>query len=367
MKHISLFILILLFCQHIFAQNTCEKITTAALEKLPLLIQQNEYDKIKTITQTIEASCGKTEFTQRIEIIYNLINKQNSAILINEYVFSNRMDDKLIYRWDESAKGDYNTIYNRKKSKFEYIPLQHIVDSLLKVKAVALLKSENYSFSTSERSILNLFADNIAEFKRTTTGHNSTLFDKDEKQYDNDITIGIHAGVFKPLSNDNYYFTAPTFGISVMTPFKYKWIGELQYKLRTDSRANNIFINDDGRDVEINAQSLHNIGLGIGYKLLHNKSWIILPKLNFGLGFIWTGISENTIEVDEYGDEYESVAYKNVNTLHSTGGISIMRHIKKKMYIGTEISYHYIPYTSDSKLLSPIQSKYASWEIFFRF
>lgn len=367
--YLTVFFILLPF-SYAFTQNTCESLMNASLQKLPNILVKNEFSQLQTIISTLKSSCEKNELALRMEIIQQLIQKENTHTSITQYL-DGKYDQLLVQRFDDAASKNANKLYKQNPKKYQYFPLNHLVDSLLKVKAIALLQSENYMLNDKEIAVVYLFADYIDDFYKELDRKPAQrpVIDKirEREELKNTPTIGISLGVFSPLGKNPIYGNAPTFGLSVMGPLNNSIIPELSYKLRihNDAAPFDMKYKDEVREVAPN--SSHFLNVGIGYKVYDSGRLIILPKVNTGVGFIWTGLSESYYEEDEYGNEEKNISFKNINTWHNSAGIAGMLHIKRKTYIGIEANYHIIPYVWDKKLVSDIPSHYGSLEIFIRF
>lgn len=368
-KPVITFLFLFISTFSLFAQNQCETVTAIAIEKLLTQLQRNDYDGIAQTLNTMEASCGESEFTLRTRLIYQIINKTNTDQLRSKY-FKNKFDSKLITRWDDSYEN--KTVYLQNKKKYDYVPLGHPTDSLLKIKATALLNSPTYNnINKEEEALLYLFNDDIDSYLNIMQPESAPDKKMKERievdQHKEKNTFGVHIGSFQPIGENYYFGKSVTGGLSYMTPFINDFVLDVHYKFRTHSKAPafDFVYKEEIREVE--SKSSHVIALGVGYKLLDKSRFIILPKINLGYGFIWTGLSETVYGEDDDGNETETMRFRNVQTLHSSLGISIMRHIAKKTYIGIESNVHLVPYKWDSRLKSDIPSKYASFEFFVRF
>ena len=319
----------------------------------------------------MEASCGENEFTLRTRLIYKIIHKENTESLSTKYL-KNNFDQDLILRWDNAAEANYEVNYSTNKKAYNFVPLRHEVDSLLKIKAIALLNSPNYTtINNQELALLYLFADDIdSYFDLTKSMQESEKQTNDREAYESHMqrhSFGVYAGYFTPLGTNSYFSESLTAGFSIMTPFTYNFVGELQYKFRIHPNAKGFDFLYKGDIREVKPNTSHVISLGLGYKLLDRNKFIILPKINLGLGFIWTGLSEKEYGEDDQGNETETTRLRNVNTLHSTFGLTFMRKVGHKIYTGIESNLQLIPYQWDNTLKSPIPSKYGSIEFFVRF
>ncbi|MCA5006204.1 hypothetical protein [Sphingobacterium bovistauri] len=353
------------------AQNNCEQISTLSLEKLISLLKKNDVPNILTIMNTIEANCGENEFTLRTRLIYQVINKENTDAIYTRYI-KNKFDETLIKRWDNASDTDYQNIYAKNKKSFNFVPLRHPTDSLLKIKASAILNSPSYStINNNDVAILHLFADDIDAYlniMQPKSAPDKKMKERIEnEQHKEKNTFGVHAGSFMPIGENIYFKNSFTGGLSYMSPFINDFVFDVHYKFRIHSNAPafDFMYKDELREVASN--SSHVVAVGLGYKLLDKSRFIILPKVNIGYGVIWTGLSETVYGEDDEGNETEFMQLRNVQTLHSSLGIALMRHIKNKTYIGVESNVHLVPYTWDGRLHSTIPSKYASLEFFVRF
>lgn len=364
-----LFIIILVYSPYCLAQQGCETLVTASLQRLPSVLVKNDFNQLQTIINTLKGGCDKNELALRLEITQQLVLQQNTDLSIKAYL-DGRYDDILVQRFDDAASKKANEQYRRNPEKYQYFPLNHKVDSLLKLKAQALLSSESYTLNPRETAIVYLFADYIDNFydELDKTPKKRPIIDKikEADKMKDAPTIGVHAGIFSPLQRNTAYGVAPAFGLSLMGPFSNLFIPELSYKFRVHEAAP-FDMKYKGEIREVSPRSSHFISLGIGYKVYDSGKIIVLPKLNSGLGFIWTGLSESYYQEDEYGNEERNTSYKNINTWQNSIGVASMLHIKRKTYIGLETNYHFIPYSWDSRLKSNIPSHYVSLDLFIRF
>ena len=62
-------------------------------------------------------------------------------------------------RFRDAAREDYAYQYESNKQQYNYVPLRHPIDQLIKTRAKALLQSQSYTLSDAEIDILNLFSN----------------------------------------------------------------------------------------------------------------------------------------------------------------------------------------------------------------
>ena len=343
----------------------CDKITQISLKKLVTIVDKNDFSDLETVLGTIQSSCGESEFTQRLRILRALIEKTSAGALIADYLSKN-YHENLVMRWDYSVEPEYKSIYNNNKSDFNYVPLNHPVDSLIKIKSNALLNSSAYNLTEQEREIAFLFSDNIEAFYQSyqneappTTPPTKIKETRGAKDRGGMI---ISAGVEFPITgNDPLFKTNPTFSFMYSSKLSTPFLYELGVKIRVNSndRAFDYLLYDEIETV--NSSVSLSFGGNLGYKIFDNEKYS-------------TGLSEVTDSYyydDYYYDDYEqgtsSVRYHNVNSMRTSLGVSVMRHLAKKKYIGIEGAYHYISYDWEKNLLTSIQPNYGSLQMFFRF
>jgi len=358
-------------------QQDCEQITKIALDRLIPLIQKNDYTELETVLSTIQSVCGENEFTQRMRIFRALLEKKSGGELIADYLAKN-YHEILVMRWDYSIEEKYQSIYQNNKKDFNYIPLKHPIDSLLKIKAEALLHSTAFNLTEQEEEIALLFADRIDEFyqsyEKPISPAKPTALEKARQRaaYKDRGGFSIYAGAEFPITGtDPLFKTNPVMGFMYSSPLASNFLYELGLKIRINSNDRDFEYWLDNQTEVINSAASYSIGGTAGYKVFDNDTFIIYPKLGLFFESTGTGLSEVTYydNGNYYDDEYGSsnVKYHNVNTMRASAGFAFMRHISTKKYIGLEASYHYIPYNWDNQLQTNIQPNYASLQLFFRF
>lgn len=156
-----------------------------------------------------------------------------------------------------------------------------------------------------------------------------------------------------------------------------QFIYDLGVKIRVNSndRSFDYLLYDEIQTV--NSGVSLSFGGNLGYKIYDNNKFIIAPKVGLYYEATSTGLTEVTSDYyDDYYDDYyyddydqpaNSVQFHNVNSMRLNAGLTVMRHLAKKKYLGIEAAYHYISYDWEKNLLTEIQSNYASLQMFFRF
>lgn len=353
----------------------CEQIVKIALEKLVPAVDKNNFNDLEPVLGTIQSACGENEFTQRMRIIRALIEKKSTGAIIADYLSKN-YHEMLVMRWDYSVENEYKKIYESNKADFNFIPLNHPIDSLVKLKANALLTSPSYNLTEQEREIALLFADHLDEFYQSYEGPAPQPTAIETIQYSESHKhrsgVIISAGAEFPITgSDPLFKTNPTFSIMYSSPMSYLLLAEFGLKVRINSNDRSFDYVLYNEIEHVNSTASFSIGGNVGVKVFDNDKYIIFPKAGIYYDMTSTGLTEYSdgYYYDEYGYEQSSgsVRYNNVNTMRTTLGLSVMRHIDRKKYIGLEFAYHYVPYNWDNSLLTNIQPNYASAQIFFRF
>lgn len=384
--------------QEPYSRQPCEGIMEVTLDKLTPLIDKNDYSKIEPLLNTIQASCGENEFTQRLRILRALIEKNTTGELIADYLSKNYAED-LVMRWDYSVEEEYKSIYLNNKSDFDYIPLNHPIDSLIKLKAAALLYSTSYNLTEQEEAIALLFADEIDEFYETL-GYEAPAAKRIKSRAPQDTKIinertdqsgqqeaqlaaqpyykdrggfNIYAGAEFPITGtDPLFKTNPTFGFMYSSKLSTQILYELGLKVRINTADREFDYDLDGEVETVNSGASYSIGGNLGYKLFDNTKFIIFPKVGLFWDITSTGLTEVTDGFYDpyYEDEYlspSSIRFNSVNTMRTSLALTLMRQLIEKKYVGIELAYHYIPYNWDGSLISKIQPNYSSAQLFFRF
>ncbi|MDR2271329.1 MAG: hypothetical protein LBF27_10540 [Sphingobacterium sp.] len=358
------------------AQETCEKHTAEILPLITTALNSNEFDRIDPLLNTLQASCGVTEFGQRLRILLLIIEKKNSSAEIERYI-DNNLDKAFIQRLDAADQNDFLYQYEQNKEKYNFYPLRHPLDNLIKIRAKALLSSSNYLLNNTEKDILHLFAD-------TDIQEGEPIQQNTPAPYTRPQTAGNRSkskmgyvpliGVMSPLGGANKIFgTNVMFGFMLMSSLERKFIFEGGFNVRINSNDKNINYNYEGSDVTVNSSATGFIGGAVGYKIFDNDKCILIPKGIIGIDITDTGITES-VYTDGYYDPdgyYYDGGYNDrmvtINNVHLGLGFSSLFQMKNKKYVGIEVGYHYAPYDASSKVLTPIQSNYGTAALFFRF
>ncbi|RZF59655.1 hypothetical protein [Sphingobacterium corticibacterium] len=354
----------------------CEQVTKVALDKLVDILRKNDFEQLETVLNTIQSVCGENEFTQRLRILRALVEKKTTGDIIADYLAKN-YQEILVMRWDYSVEEKYVEIYQNNKADFDFVPLRHPIDPLIKKKALALLNSPSYNLTEQEEKIALLFADDIDAFYELHGGISPSVVPSEDKpiagspdKYRHGVSI--YAGAEIPLTGSNPVFkTSPTLGVLFSSRLSNPFLFEAGLKVRINTSHDREVEYRLYDDVEI-IRSTASLGIGgtVGYKIFDNDKFIIAPKAGLFWELATTGLSEvNESYYDDGYDYYETqnVRYFYINTMRSTLALSVMRHLSGKTYVGLEAAYHHVPYNWDSNLLTSVQPNYGSLQLFFRF
>lgn len=355
-----------------YEQNRqCQIATEIVLPKINSLLIANNYVEMEQVLQDIEKNCGPNEVTQRIRIIGQLIQREQTNTLIEQYIQSGN-DDQLIFRLDNAAQPDYKKIYEKDKATYHYVPLKHSVDSLIQIKAAAILASDSYNLNKTEEAIAYLFSDHVNTYLTLTerTGNEPekvTKYDVDAYKYGWGMTL--NAGLYRPISATNPIFNNQAiFSVAAISPLSHDWIYEFYLKIRSNKGSRPFEYNLYDTPTYVESPLNYTLGVTAGRKLLDNGKFMLIGKGGLGFESIVTGLTEvydwfDTVE----GVDRSSIDFNNVDTFNLSAGLSAMQHLYRRTFVGAQIQYHYAPHNIDSRLITPIASNYVSFELFFRF
>lgn len=353
----------------------CDLVTQVALEKLVDIFRKNDFEKLEPVLNTIQSTCGENEFTQRLRILRTLIEKKTTGDIIADYLSKN-YQEVLVMRWDYSAEEKYAQIFENNKADFDFVPLNHPIDSLFKIKALALLNSPSYNLTEQEEKITLLFADYIDEFYEL---HGRVAPPPPMEETPKTIIpdkhrsgVSVYAGAEFPLTgSDPAFKTSPTIGVLFSSRLSDPFLFEAGLKVRLNTKKDRELEYMLYDEVEvIRSMASASIGGTIGYKVFDNDKFIIAPKAGLFWELATTGLSEVSESYYDDGYDYyetEHVRYFYINTMRTALALSAMRHLSGKTYMGLEAAYHFVPYNWDSNLLTSVQPNYGSLQLFFRF
>ena len=364
----------------LYAQENCDRHTAEILPLLTKTLNNNDFDKIDPLLNSMQASCGVNEFVQRLRILVYIIEKKNSTTEIKHYL-DNQFDKIFLQRLDAADREDFAGQYDQDKAKYNFVPLRHPLDGLIKVRAKALLASDSYTLSDQEKDILQLFSDtevvNAIQDQQSDEQDNQQRFPTPKVYRDRQkAKMGYvpSIGVVTPLGGANKIFgTNISFGFMLMSSLERKFIFEGGFKVRINSNDRNIDYNYEGSNVSVNSSATAFMGGAVGYKVFDNDKFILIPKGILGIDITDTGITESAYSSGYYDPDgyYYDGGYTDrmvtINNVHLGLGLASLFRMKIQKYIGFELGYHYTPYDASSKVLSPIQANYGSLELFFRF
>ncbi len=342
----------------------CETISLNAADILSESLSANNNDTFNLIINAWIKACGISECTQRLIIIKSIINNENPIDSIKSY-FENNLHYVLKNRIYDSKKPNYGYIYSDYKSYFCFVPLRHKIDSIVISKSKELLKSKN--LSADEKLICLLFSFDIEQFDNEILKHNykecyirNYMRDEKFKYHNRWIAYTLYSGIYTPIGTERIFNYSPIIGITFSTPLQNKIIVELGFKFRRNINDKDFKFFALGDTNNINSEIGYFFGGLVGYKIYENNNLIIIPKFGIGIESIGTGLSKK-------GKTNEENEYFDVKTLHISFGLSAIKPIFNRNYIGFGINYHYSPYHLVKELHTKFNNNALSGEIFFRF
>lgn len=342
----------------------CELITLNAIDLLSEQLLSNNRDTFKLIVNEWTKSCGESECAQRLLIIDAIRNNEPSLELIQNY-----LNNGYHYNWTSrlynSKKSNYAYIYSNKALYYEFVPLRHRIDSV----CISLSKKilEQDSLTSDEKLICIKFSGEMEESnkeinkKEYNDSYIKQYVIKENFQYYNSgIGYSFYTGIYRPIGTNNIFNNSPILGFTFSSPLAYKFIVELGVKFRININDNDFLFYAFGDTNTVNSDVGVFFGGYFGYKIYEKDKIIILPKFGIGVESVSTGLSKKE-------NNSEETNYYNVETVHLSLGVSVMRQIFKRNYIGLEITYHYCPYQTVKSLYTEFNNNSLSAEVSFRF
>ena len=342
----------------------CEELTSDVLLGLEEAFETRNLDSFERITENWISTCGTSEFAQRCIIMEGILTDEPVEDAISAY-FEYNMHRDYSSRQYHASQHDFGYIYSENSSSFDYVPLRHILDTLISSRAQELL--EGGLVFGDEKLICILFSkgqndfyDELSKHENRDTRINQYLKNryKRDRRYSGAYTL--YAGVSRPLNSDDVFGANPVFGASISTPLEYKIVVELGVKVRVNVNDKPFDYYAMGEVNEVDSDYGILIGTTAGYKVFDNEKFIVLSKAGVGVEIINTGLSESK-------EDCEEDTYYDLEMVHLTAGIAVMTPVFKSSNIGMGLNYHFCPYGLEKKLKTPIENNLVSTELFFRF
>lgn len=344
--------------------SICKKTSIKIADELAIKFTNLEFNEVDKLIQTWVNNCDRNEINQRSLIIQTIIKGINADDIIRDYIDSD-FHYVFKYRMENSAYSDYEYIFEDYWTYYNYIPLRHDLDSALMFRSKEL--SQSKSLSEDEQLILILFSGDVKKFEKESkkgkyqAGYIPGFIALDKRQLaDSELGIQLYAGMYTPLSENRVFGMNPSFGFSLTSPYNWKFCWEFAMKIRAHVNDKNFDFIALGDTNNVNSDLGFLVGLSLGYKVYESKQFSLIPKIGIGLEYIDTGL-------EGYSDQSNEPEYYNIETLHTSFGIAIMKPIFRRNYIGLEINYHYCPYNWEKNLVTKFDNSAYSAEIIFRF
>lgn len=344
--------------------SVCSYSALKIADDLALKFTNREYISISNLIDTWESNCGRNEINQRSNIIYTISQGRSADALIMDYI-NEDFHYVFKYRMENSGYSDYDYIFEDYRTYYNFIPLRHDLDSVLMLQSRELSTSK--SLSADEQLILILFSGEVKKFERKSKkndfqkGYIPGYLAKDIRQLgDSELGVQLYAGKYTPLSENLVFGLSPLIGLGLTSPYDWKVWCEFAMKFRFHGNDQNFDFIALGDTNSVNSDLGFAMGLSLGYKIYESDNFTLIPKIGIGLEYIDTGL-------ESYSDETQETEYYNVETLHTSLGVSLMKPIFRRNYIGLEINYHYNPYGWEKNLITKFDNSAYSAEIIFRF
>ena len=345
----------------------CEKITPEIMEQITEKFISGKYSKIDSLLNILDFFCGKCESTERVIIFNAILNKSLEKKNIDTYI-KRQFINVLEYRKRDAKSANYLTEFNENKEYFGYLPLRHPIDSIITSKSKELL--DNNLVSGDDKLFCILFAHNKREFSQELSkneykkSHVRAVTNEIKYQNSrNEHSFSIYLGGHSMIGNNNKIFGNNHYiGFSFCTPLKNKIIADFGMNIRYNINDSDFQFYAMGDTNTVNSKTTLLFYSKIGFKIYDKNKIIIIPHLGVGFETTGTGLKE-LIESDEE-DFYK---YHNLNALNLSAGITVLRPLFVRNYIGLSLNYHYCPYYWNEKLITKFNNNSVSCELLFRF
>lgn len=362
------------FCLNLMAQGDkkpefdrpkgCESITADAITKLVNSLSTNDLSSFDDELAYWIAQCGTTECNQRLVILRDMLENNNSERAIEDY-FRKGYDSVFKDRVESSQEVDYVSLYTRDKSYFGYVPLNHPIDSIVLQRSLDLLA--NSMLTPDERLICIMFTGDFKSFSdkinqpEYSEGWISRYLNQDAREdYNRRGGINVYSGIYRPIGIRRIFTTSPMVGVSLRFPLKDKMEGELGVRFRFNSGDKDFDYYARGTVNTVNSDVSLILGVTLGYKLLESKSIILMPKLGIGMEVVNTGLYDEG-EDSNYDNPF------NVTTMNLSFGVTTLIPVLNNRCIGVGVNYHYCPYQWDKNLRTKFDTSAFSAELSWRF
>lgn len=355
--------------------SDCHALSIQAADEIADGMAEMNMRKVRDAIRKTSASCGMSEVSLRMSILASIVKHEPIDEDLKVY-FDNGFHNRTIQRINMSSEPDYGYIYHSNQSRYGYVPLRHRIDSISGKVAEALLASRD--LSEDEKAVCALFAGDVMTFYEQNSSASKQSYvgshwrDVERMEARRRPGLVISTGQYVPFGNRNVLSSSPTFGFGLSSPVDYKLIIELGIKFRFHHGDSTFVYDAMGKLNDVDPDEGIFGGLIVGYKLYDKKNWIMQSRLGLGIESIDTGLEEQvsksqpTNAFSPTSSNDSDTKYYDLETLHSSLGLSIMKGIGKKKYVGATVDIHLTPYGFDKRLKTKLDNTAVSAELFLR-
>lgn len=347
--------------------TNCELITLNSVDFIAAKMKDSNYQAVDRVVKKWITVCGSSEVSKRIEIINAIARQKSTEKLIQDYIDYN-YEYNFIKRIEASKEVNFGYIYTNNMYYFDYVPLRHLIDSVLSKKSFELLKKT--TLNQDEELLCLLFSGQIDLYKTKLKKTNlESLIKKETIRKRKQIRsryldyyggIYFYSGMYVPLGKKKVFTNDMMFGFGYrVTLFENQFLVELTGRVRINNNDEDFNYVAFDEINTVNAESSTYLGGFVGYKIYDAKKIIIYPKIGIGLDSVDTGLVKKHKHTDD--------EYLDVEVVHLSTGFSLMTPIFNSTYLGVELTYHYTPYQLDKNLLTEFHTNAFSAELFVRF
>lgn len=342
----------------------CDSLTAGFAAGLNIALKNNNLDDAGRLIGQWKSVCGDNEINSRASILYNLRKGIGQDAAIRSY-FSEDFHFVFRYRIEYAASEDYMYYFEDYRTYFDFMPLRHSLDSTLMDEAGRQLQRND--LSKDARLICRFFSGDLKKFEKEArksefSGSFIQQYNNNDKRYyaRENMGVQVFAGAYSSFDEGAVFGLNPSVGFGLWTPLKYRFQGEFQMRFRILVDDSDFEFRALGYDHVVNSNFGFNLNVNVAYRIFENDKLTVLPKIGSGWESISTGISS-------YDEDTQETKYYDVSTMHTNVGITILKPIFRRNYIGLEASYHYCPYGWEKDLLTRFNNHAYSIELIFRF
>ena len=341
---ILLFIVIASSAQDPETEKLCDSVCISPVSSMVRALRERDFARLD---QAISNS-PKSEVTLRISILAKVLRRQDASSEIYSY-YDNGYHERTRER-----------IFNLQFDKSDTVTMEIARDNMYLTR-----------LTKDERLLLILFSGDVDRFdKEWKSGEfkdsyaSNYLLNETQKKVRHRGAVVLYSGVYYPIGDNDVFGPNPSFGVTLSSPLENRCMLEFGAKFRINKNDQPFQYYAMNKLNEVDSKASYFMGLIGSVKIYDRKNFIVHSKVGFGLESVETGLWERNTKTGQ--NEPEKI-YHNLETVHMTTGLSAMKGMLNKRYVGVEVGFHACPYQANKNLKTPMDTMAASGELFFRF